>query len=238
MLADQSDYSSHAGGLKAGIYLPNEWVSALIKFIANALPNWRDDPERELVSGETKLTSQLSSRLSSLSRHTPGWDMVQFKREEPDETDGRRAIDLTITPRGDIICIGTRRYNEYQTLLPIERKRLPTPPRSDRDEREYLFDRFRTAGGVQRFKAGHHGAAHVRAAMIAYVQSGDVDQWRQKIDDWLEEIVAEPVEGWSENDRLTLVEYDGTRRLAVLESYHERKLGLSVIRANHLWVEM
>ncbi|PZP90471.1 MAG: hypothetical protein DI587_38575 [Variovorax paradoxus] len=238
MLADQSDYTGHSGVLKSGIHLPDEWLNSLIKFIANALPNWRDDPEREAASGETKLTSQLCSRLSSLSRHAPGWDMVQFKREEPDETDGRRAIDLTVAPRGDIIWIGARRYSEYQTLIPVECKRLPTPVATDRDEREYLFDKFGTAGGIQRFKAGHHGAAHARAAMIGYVQTNNVEWWRDQLEMWLNGIVQEPVDGWSTNDRLDLVEHDPLRRVAMLESEHERRLGLSVIKIDHLWIEI
>ncbi|QQF06210.1 hypothetical protein [Sinorhizobium meliloti] len=238
MLADEGEYTGHAGALKAGIHLPDEWLTSLIEFIADALPSWRDDPEREAVSGETRLTSQFCSRLSSLSRHTPGWDMVQFKREEPDETDGRRAIDLTVAPRGDIIWIGARRYTEYQTLLPLECKRLPTPLATDRDEREYLFDRFRTAGGIQRFKAGHHGAAHARAAMIAYVQSESVDFWQNQIETWLNDLVADLVDGWSVEDKLALVESDASRRTARLQSNHTRKPGLSPIKIDHLWVEM
>ncbi|MDX0486871.1 hypothetical protein GOC76_21915 [Sinorhizobium medicae] len=238
MLADEGDYTGHAGALKAGTHLPDEWLTSLVKFIADALPNWRDDPERETASGETRLTSQLCSRLGSLSRHTPGWDIVQFKREEPDESDGRRAIDLTVAPRGDIIWIGARRYTEYQTLLPMECKRLPTPFAADRDEREYLIDKFGTAGGIQRFKAGHHGAAHARAAMIGYVQSGNVRSWRDQIEMWLDGIVAEPVDGWSTDDMLDLVEHDRSRRVATLESNHKRKRGLSAIRIDHLWIEM
>jgi len=238
MLADQSDNTSHAGTLSAGIHLPGEWLSSLIKFIANALPGWRDDPEREAATGETKLTSQLCSRLSSLTRHAPGWDIVQFKREEPDESDGRRAIDLSVAPCGEVIWIGTRRYNQYQIVLPIECKRLPTPAAADRDEREYLFDKFRTAGGVQRFKAGHHGAAHARAAMIGYVQSENVAFWHGQLDEWLNGIVAEPVEGWSADDGLALVEHDETLRVAALTSNHRRKQGLSLIRIDHLWIEM
>lgn len=238
MLADGGDSTGYAGALAAGIHLPGEWLTSLIKFIANALPGWRDDPEREAATGETKLTAQLCSRLSSLTRQTPGWDMVQFKREEPDETDGRRAIDLSIAPRGEVIWIGSRRYNEYQTLLPIECKRLPTPAAADRDEREYLIDKFKTAGGVQRFKAGHHGAAHARAAMIGYVQSEDVPFWQQRLDAWLDGVIAEPAEGWSIDDRLALVEHDATRRLAALASTHVRKAGLSPIELDHLWIEM
>src|SRR3546814_6570535 len=89
-------------------------------------------------------SSDLCARLTSASRHTPGWDFLQFKREEPDDTDGRRSIDLAVAPSGSVIWIEGRQYTEYQTLLPIECKRLPTPTGTDRDEREYLYSRFRS----------------------------------------------------------------------------------------------
>lgn len=211
---------------------------SLVKFIAAALPAWRDDPAREAATGETKLTAQLCARLNSLSRHTPGWDFLQFRREEPDEANGRRAIDLVPAPSGKVIWIEGREYNEYQTLLPIECKRLPTPEGSNRDEREYLISRFSTTGGVQRFKAGHHGAAHGRAAMIGYVQQNDVAYWRNKLDAWIDGIVVETIKGWSAADKLALVAHNPAQRLAALKSNHPRQAGLDPILIDHLWIEM
>ena len=186
MLADRSESAGRAGLLGTGTHLPREWLSSLISFIADALPSWRDDPKREAVSGETQLTDQLCARLNSLSRHAPGWDALQFRREVPDETDGRRSIDLVASPSGQVIFIDGREYNEYQTLVPIECKRLPTPVGKDRDEREYLVSRYSSTGGVHRFKAGHHGASHTCAAMIGYVQDKDVVFWQGQIDAWID----------------------------------------------------
>ncbi len=238
MLADGSNNLGHAGALAPGIHLPGEWLNSLIRFIANALPSWRDDLDRDPAAGETRLTSQLCARLASLTRHTPGWDIVQFRREEQDENDRRRAIDLAAAPCGETIWIAARRYRDYDTILPIECKRLPTPAGRERDEREYLIDKYKTAGGVQRFKAGHHGAAHSRAAMIGYVQSEDIQSWKRRLDQWLEGIVAEPVEGWSVSDRLAIVEHLDALRVAALKSSHIRKAGLSPIQIDHLWIEM
>lgn len=238
MLADEGESVGHAGSLGSGVHQSREWLSSLIRFIITALPGWRDDPTRETAAGETKLTAQLCARLNSLSRHSPGWDVLQFRREEPDEADSRRSIDLVASPSGQVILIEGREYNEYQTLLPIECKRLPTPIGKDRDEREYLISRFSSTGGVDRFKAGHHGATHAHAAMIGYVQDKDVAFWRSQIDSWIEGIVGEQVNGWSANDKLTLVEHDAGQRLAMLASNHERQFGLDPIRIDHLWIEM
>lgn len=238
MLADQGAGQAATGALDIGLHLPGEWLSALVSFIASALPAWRDDPARDVAAGETKLTAQLCSRLNSLTRHTAGWDFLQFKREEPDETNGNRSIDLAVAPSGEVIWIEGREYNEYRTMLPIECKRLPTPAGGSRDEREYLLSRFSSTGGVQRFKAGHHGAVHPRAAMIGYIQEHDVVHWRAQLDSWIDGIVADSIPGWSNQDKLVLTAHDDGNRAAALRSKHSRTNGLQPIDIDHLWIEL
>jgi len=238
VLADEGDRFARAGALDSGIHLPDQWLSSLIEFIANALPGWRDDPVRPTQAGETRLTAQLCSRLNSVSRHTPGWDFLQFKREEPDETDGRRSIDVAVAASGSIIWLKGREYTEYKTLLPIECKRLPTPSGADRDEREYLFSRFGSTGGVQRFKAGHHGASHARAAMIGYIQDRDILYWQAQLDRWIDGLIGDAVSGWSATDKFTLIRHDTMVQLASLRSNHLRRPGLAPIRIDHLWIKM
>lgn len=238
MLADEGDRRARAGALDSVVHLPGEWLTSLISFIGRVLPGWRDDPRRPSQTGEDALTSQLCARLSSASRHTPRWDFLQFRREEPDEVDGRRAIDLAVAPLGSIIWIKGREYTEYQTLLPIECKRLPTPPGVSRDEREYLYSRFSSTGGVQRFKAGHHGASHARGAIIAYVQDRDIATWSVQIEEWINDLEADAVEGWSAKDKLSLIQHDAASRIARLKSFHLRRSGLAGIWLDHLWIEM
>lgn len=238
VLADDGDGRAQTGALDSGVHLPDEWLSSLVDFIGSVLPSWRDDPARPAQTGETGLTAQLCSRLTSASRHAPGWDFLQFRREEPDETDGRRSIDLAVAPSGSVIWIEGRQYTEYQTLLPIECKRLPTPTGTNRDEREYLYSRFSTTGGVQRFKAGHHAANHARAAMIGYVQTQDIAAWAVQIDEWVGGLEGDAVEGWSVADRLNVVEHNTAARIASLLSNHTRLGGQNDIRIDHLWIEM
>ena len=239
MLADEDDSrAQEAGMLDSAVHLPGEWLSSLIAFIAQVLPGWRDDPKRPAQTGEDALTSQLCARLASASRHSPGWDFLQFRREEPDDSDGRRAIDLAVAPSGSIIWIEGREYTEYQTLLPIECKRLPTPSGARRDEREYLHSRFSSTGGIQRFKAGHHGALHRRAAMIAYVQGRDIPSWSAQIEGWIDDLEREAVGGWSAADKLLIAHHDALARIARLTSVHLRGAGLDEIRLDHLWIEV
>src|SRR5438046_2627918 len=99
MLADERGIG-HAGELDTTVLLPGEWLTSLVDFIGGMLPAWRDDPARPRVTSETALTAQLCARLNSRARHSSGWDFLQFKREEPDEGDARRSIDLVVAPAG------------------------------------------------------------------------------------------------------------------------------------------
>lgn len=237
VLADEVQSGSSAGMLNEDVHLPGEFLTSLISFIGQILPSWRDEPIRPRGTTETVLTAQLCSRLTSATRHS-GWDFIQFRREEPNSNDVRRAIDLVVAPSGIIIWIEGRSYNEYQILLPIECKRLPTPSGTNRDQREYLHSRFSTTGGIQRFKAGHHASDHIRAAMIGYVQDGDISSWAKRVDCWIDELESEAVDGWTAADKLTVVEQNLSARTASLSSEHSRSGGLAAIRLDHLWIEM
>ena len=210
----------------------------MVGFIAVTLPGWRDDPKRPTQTGETGLTAQLCARLNSVSRHSSGWDFLQFRREEPDDVRAGRSIDLIVAPSGALIWIDGREYSEYRALLPIECKRLPTPTGTDRDEREYVFSRFSSTGGIQRFKAGHHGAAYARAAMIGYVQDRNIAFWLTQLEAWIDELVSAAVKGWSVDDKLRLKTHHAATRVASLQSEHQRDPCPDPILIDHLWIEM
>ena len=167
-----------------------------------------------------------------------GWDFLQFRTEEPDETSKNRKIDLVPAPKGVTIWIEGTEYSQYVALLPIECKRLPTPTGPTRDEREYLYNAHSSTGGVQRFKAGHHGAAHSMGAMIAYIQDYDIDFWRQKIKSWLNGLIAARISSWGEGDTLYIARRDLQQGTAVLNSVHCRDGKLPAIQLHHLWIEM
>ena len=238
VLADGDEASIQAGTLGGDVHLPGEWLSSLVVFIAVTLPGWRDDPKRPTQTGETALTAQLCARLNSVSRHSSGWDFLQFRREEPDDVRAGRSIDLVVAPSGALIWIDGREYCEYRALLPIECKRLPTPTGMDRDEREYVFSRFSSTGGIQRFKAGHHAAAYARAAMIGYVQDRNISFWLTQVEAWIDELAAAKVKGWSVDDKLRLAAHHTANRIASLQSRHQRDPGLDPILIDHLWIEM
>lgn len=179
MLANFPITVTPSGMLGRDVHVPATFRHELLAFIATELPRWRDRPDREPETAETILTSQLVAHLNSAARHSDGWDVLQFRPEETDEQERGRKVDLVAAPCGATIWIDGRRHADFDALMPIECKRLPTPPGKNRDEREYVFNQHASTGGIQRFKEGHHGAAHSLAGMIGYVQENTAKHWHE-----------------------------------------------------------
>ena len=230
--------SVQAGRLNPDIHLPGTARYALLDFIAEELPRWRDHPDRKPVQSETALTSSLCEHLTSAANSSAGWSRIQFRTEIPDEKTPGRAIDLAPKPCGAIIFIEGRRHTQFDALLPIECKRLPTPKDKKRDEREYVITDPGTTGGIQRFKFGYHGADHKIGAMIGYIQDGIFSQWLAKVNEWIQALSAEEGSIWTTADYLEAVADDRVAGLITLKSRHDRGNKLSEIDLRHLWISM
>jgi hypothetical protein len=237
MLADLP-IDVEAGRLEPEVHLPGAARYALLEFIVEELPRWRDDPERKPETSEARLTDQLCSHLNSAARISVGWSRIQFRTEVPDEIKGVRAIDIAAKPCGAILVIEGRRHTKFDSLFPIECKRLPTPREKDRDEREYVVTSSGTTGGIQRFKFGHHGAIHQLGAMIGYVQEMTFSHWLSKVNGWIQGLSTEAGSAWSDSDALLLVEEDSSKGLCVLCSNHQRTARLEKCELRHLWIKM
>lgn len=238
MLADSPDALTKSGTLGSDVHLPATSRFEILNFIREELPRWRDRPDRNNETAETSLTSQLCAHLNSAARHSEGWDILQFRVEEPDEQRSGRKLDLVAAPCGAAVWIEGRRHADFNPLLPIECKRLPTPADVKRDEREYVIHRRASTGGIQRFKAGLHGAAHTFGAMIAYVQRETAAFWDARVREWIQDLVDSGQPGWTAGDFLQLQDDDSARRVAVLRSSHTRDSGLPDIELRHLWLQM
>jgi hypothetical protein len=237
MLANQADCFPQVGALRGDVQKLATFRHELVDFIANELPLWRARPDRKPESAETALTSQLCAHLNSVARHALGWDILQFRVEEPDEEQRGRKIDLIASPSGTSITIEGRKHVDFDPIMPIECKRLPTPKMKDRDEREYVITKSATTGGIQRFKSGHHGAAHAFGAMIGYVQEGNAKFWDERVAGWINGLAGK-MPGWTTSDLLQLRHSDEARGMAIFSSTHSRSGGLPDIELRHLWVGM
>jgi hypothetical protein len=238
MLANSINQNIQAGSLNGNVHLHAASLLELISFIASELPRWRDHPDRSNQNSETALTSQLCGHLTTAARFSDGWDFLQFRIEEPDEKQKGRKIDLVASPCGPTVWIDGRRCTQFDTLLPIECKRLPTPKDKGRDEREYVINRNATTGGIQRFKAGHHGSVHSRAVMIGYVQDESPDVWYNKLSSWIIELAQSNHANWTSADLLLVDPIDVMPEVAVYRSSHSREKGLPKIDIHHLWIAM
>ncbi|AMN39040.1 hypothetical protein [Rhodoplanes sp. Z2-YC6860] len=237
MLANSANSSAIVGTLKGDIHKPQTFLHELVGFISGELPKWRGRVERKAATAETVLTSQLCAHLNSASRHAGGWDSLQFRVEEPDENQPGRRMDMVAAPTGTAIIVGGRRYVDFDTLLPVECKRLPTPKDKARDEREYVFCKHSSRGGIQRFKAGNHGSNHRLGAMIGYLQADGSTDWNTRINSWIDEL-ADVEAGWTAADRLAIGSLDASGGSATLASVHSRIGTLGDIELRHLWIEM
>lgn len=236
MLADGGFQAVQSGTLQAGLQ-PLGSLLTVLDFIAAELPRWRDRHDRGKVTAETRLTSQLVAHLNSATRHA-GWDWLQFRPEEPDTSEGGRLIDMIAAPRGCDVEVEGRRYSDFDTLFPIECKRLPTPRSKTRDKREYVASEKSSTGGIQRFKAGHHGADFGMGAIIGYVQAETTPIWYKRIDRWIGGRARRKIPNWTNEDRPGEASHDRAARTAKVRSLHTRERGLPHIALYHLWIEM
>jgi hypothetical protein len=234
MLADNPN-NIQSGRLQQDIHLQATAKLELVSFIAQELPRWRDDPQRPAKHAETALTEQLCEHLNSATWHTNEWSHIQFRTETGDETHPGRKIDLTPKPRAATLVIEGRRHTHFDSLFPIECKRLPTPTEKNRDEREYVITENATAGGIQRFKSGLHGGMHDFAAMIAFVQAKSFIHWTNQINSWIGQLAAAKPTAWTPNDQLRKI--DATADISILESLHLRE-GLNQCALRHIWIKM
>lgn len=238
MLANDEIESAPSGTFGKTIQLPAASRLALCDFIAEQLPRWRDRIDRSPESSETGLTSQLCAHLNSIARRSDGWDIFQFRTETPDESHKGRKIDLVPSPSACTIWIDGRKYVDFDSVMPIECKRLPTPQESNRDEWEYVIHRNGSTGGIQRFKEGQHGSIHGLGAMIAYIQKESGALWFERINGWIRELMKQKRTGWSDRDVLELHAVNAANRVTVVKSSHSRSNDLQPIELRHLWLEM
>ncbi|WP_309713644.1 hypothetical protein [Armatimonas sp.] len=235
MLADNQNVVQ-TGGIGQDVHPPSMSKIAIVDFIAQELPRWRDDPERRSESSETILTSQLCSYLNASTRRSNVWSHIQFQAEVGDETKTGRKIDLAAQP-SETLWIEQRRHSKYDIIFPIECKRLPTPNGTNRDEREYVIN-AKTTGGLQRFKFGYHAASHNFAAMIAYVQVEGFLYWVNKINEWIRDLSRVCNSQWNELDLLQVLENGSNHDLYVLNSCHQRVNIEFHLDLRHLWIKM
>jgi hypothetical protein len=169
-----------------------------LEFVFAELARWRDDPDRAPEEAEERLNAQLCKYLNVAASHR--FPMVLFSHEE--KQTGTRRVDVAALPISGGF-IGQTYHTIYDPFLVFEGKRLPAPSLSR--EREYVTGGTEKSGGIQRFKLALHGAQQKTAAIVGYVQTGDLEGWHSLINGWIRELASDTAavdEKWSVDEQL------------------------------------
>lgn len=240
MIADESRPTPGIGTPDTTLLDADAFHHAIVSFIERELPIWRDRPNSSQFSDEPTLNQTLCLHLNSATRHQ-NFDAIQFL-QEPLQSTGRRA-DIGVMPRGTIMVEG-RSYEDYEQLLPIECKRLPTPTDKRRSDCEYVhgLPGHRT-GAIERFKHGLHGPQNPRALIIAYVQAESFAHWLTTINERLSKLANEGSDDgiWAPAEILSKVATAFSADIQRLVSRHRRSkppAHFSVVDIEHFWLHM
>ena len=177
-------------------------------------------------------------------------EIFYFHPEDPENASATRTLDYGIYPTAHLMVQGWI-PNAKERLYGIEAKRLPThstPMEALDREREYVVGEWaqrnnpkkRISGGIERMKECLHAEDLTRAGMIAFVQRDDHNHWHAKVNDWVEEVIQNPLPShqaqWQEQEKLLLCTALGPR-VFELSSLHMRCNG-SRLELRHFWLDL
>lgn len=235
MIADEQPLHPFVGSPDETLLDADAFHEAIVTFIEQELPVWRDRMDRPDADDEPRLNESLCDHLDCAARHS--FDIIRFTHE-PLQTPGR-AADLAVKPVSEIL-VGTSAYSIFEQLLPIECKRLPTPRDNKRSDCEYVHGvpGHRT-GAIERFKHRLHGPTNDRAMIIGYVQSESFDHWLTTINARLTQFAAKGVDDglWAPSEIIATAATSNGSDLRRLKSSH-RRTGSSAVHIRHLWLSM
>ena len=240
MIADEPRPTHALGAPDATVLDADAFHREIVTFIQRELPVWRDRPTRPPLTDEPNLNQTLCVHLNSASRRQC-FDAVQFL-QEPLQRSTRRG-DIGVMPLGAIVVEG-KTYDDFEQLLPIECKRLPTPPDKRRGDLEYVHGLAgHRTGAIERFKHGLHGPTNRRALIIAYVQAESFNHWLTTINARLSLLAESSTDDglWHPAEVLSrAVATDGID-IQKFASHHRRLVPPSsstVVEMEHLWLRM
>ena len=240
MIADEQHSHPYVGAPDAELLDADAFHHAIVGLIEQELPVWRDRPLRPPFQDEPKLNQSLCLHLGGAARHR-GLDSIRFVQEGIQA--GSRRTDIGVMVPGTITVEG-RDYEDFVQLLPIECKRLPTPPDKRRSDCEYVHGLAgHRTGAIERFKHGLHGPTNPRAMIIAYVQEESFKHWETVINRRLQKMAVDGVSDclWSPAELLSAESTEENSDCQKLGSTHRRlqpPASSVSVHIQHLWLVM
>ena len=184
-----------------------------IEFVEDILLELIQDDERE-----DALTERLI-QLSIFNQNPVRWALVREKVNKHKSSE-----DIGISHKS----------NKHKNIFVFEAKRLDDKLVKSR-EKEYVIG---DNGGIERFKRDKHGRDLNYAGMIGYIQTGDFDDWQDKINRWVTEEIKSKSSSdltWITNDKL--LKQKKNVQITQYISIHNR-LSKTDISLTHLWIKL
>jgi len=128
------------------------------------------------------------------------------------------------------VMLGTKMSSTTNSFFHIECKRLPA---RTGHEREYVQGKL---GGIQRFKEGNHGKGLNYSAMVGYIQSGTIEEWHEKVNSWIDELIQTDKKlNWINEDKIIPRLFGDFQKYT---SLHTRLNHFDQIKLYHYWVDI
>ncbi|MBI5324402.1 MAG: hypothetical protein HZB41_03855 [Ignavibacteriae bacterium] len=222
-------------------YLSEQPILTVLEFIENLLPTFVNRYKNTILN-ENGLTQNLVRLLgSNLSDNYPFF----FDKEGiQDVTKGNSAsVDIEVISKTNFF-IECKTYEKEEPFFAFEAKILGVKEKYRHKEYLIGFDNNyqpKPCGGIERFKKNIHCSKMSKAGMIGYIIKSDFNTWREKINQWIQELIINPGNDsmtWSINDKLTNNNNQKNKDIAKYYSNHERINDNSNILLIHLWINL
>ncbi len=207
---------------------PNDLYQLLYHFLDSVIDDFIYNPiVNGLSCSEDDITLAMSYYLDDKSEQSakPFKFINQAKRTDIGVYFGRRYISFNV-----------------RKFCWIEAKRLPTPHKTNRDEREYVFvdhskKQIDGNGGIERFKLNKHGDGLPNAIMFGYIQSETFEYWEEKVNQWLQSYTS--IAACNKDEKLIRI----NQRVNRFHSTHMRidyrsKQKMDDITIYHFWIKL
>ena len=183
-------------------------IFTVLGCVEQVLIDFSDKYANSKIKNENGLTQKLKHMLAI--RAYRDYHPFYFEKEymEVPERGDSHAVDIgTISTLEEGVVIRAQLYNG-ESFFSLEAKRLANL--GSKRLMEYLIGRFekgkyKSCGGVARFKQGIHGSKLCYGAIIGYVQDNDFVHWYSQLNSWINELINEKIfspVNWIPEDKL------------------------------------
>lgn len=188
----------------------NQTIDRILIFIKNSLPEFQSI----IISSNSafRLEDDISKELFRYINDKSRSENLLFQFNE------KKGVDLTVYAQP--FTMGAK------SIFMIEAKRL------SKEHYDYVSGR---TGGIERIKReqDEFGSHLSTGAMIAYIQDGNIEYWKGRINTWIGDLIAKDTDiEWNQRDKLVI-----NNEFSDFTSTHER-ITKNNITLFHYWIAL